>query len=93
MKYEFYIMKSLFKQLWLQSNNCELLIESMGYNLMEIAKCTGQTRNIIKIYFDYLIDQGYIENISITPLIYKFTDKGKQIKSLNDIEKIVINVA
>ncbi|MCK9208320.1 MAG: hypothetical protein M0P66_14510 [Salinivirgaceae bacterium] len=93
MKYEIEIMKSLFRLLWLQSDNCKLPIQNMGYNLMEVGKFTGRTRDIIKHYLDYLIDQGFMELVSEKPLLYQFTDKGRLIKSMDDIEKIINNVA
>ncbi len=60
----------------------------MGYNLMEVGKFTCQSKDIIRHYLDYLIDQGILELVSENPLLYQFTDKGRQIKSMDDIEKL-----
>ncbi len=89
MKYDIDIMKSLFRLLWLQSDNCKFPIQNMAYNLMEVGRMTNQTRYRIEDYLNYLIAQGFIELISDEPLLYQFTDKGKQIQNIDAIEEII----
>ena len=91
MRYDSKIMYSLLKQLWLQSDNCTLPIKNIAFQLMEVGKSTNQTRKEVWDYLQLLIEQEYIECISKEPLLYKFTDKGKLVKTSEDINAIIHN--
>ena len=84
-------MLSLFKQLWFESDNCNLPIENIAFQLMEVGKVTNQTRMKVWDYLQLLVEQKYIECISKEPLVYKFTDLGKSVKTLDDINTIIRN--
>jgi hypothetical protein len=86
---DYKIMHTLLKQLWFQSDDGNSLIQNMGLQLMEVGKFTGQTRDYIRIYLYYLIDNGYIELVSKKPLLFQFTLKGNLIKSLDDIKAML----
>ena len=89
----FKTMKRLLRELWLQSNNCSAPIEHIWFSIQEVGKSTNSSRREIKIYLNLLIDRGYIKKVSITPLLYEFTDKGKTLKKDADIENIIQNVS
>ncbi len=78
-------MQSLLKQLWFQSDNAKLPIHHMGFQLMEVGKFTGHSRDAVREYLYWLMDNGYMELISKEPLLFQFTEKGRLIKSVNDI--------
>lgn len=89
----FKTMKTLFKQLWLQSNNCTEPIQNMGFQILEVSKMTYNSKKEIIKYLNLLIDKKYIIRISDEPLLYEFTESGKKIKTDSEIEKIIKNVA
>jgi hypothetical protein len=81
------LMIQLLKQLWFQSNNCSSPIEHAWFPIQETSKMTGANREIVKEYFLKLVEAKLIVKISDEPLLYEFTDTGKKIKEVNDIEK------
>lgn len=85
-------MKILFKQLWLQSNNCSKSIENIGFQIFEVSKMTYNSKKEILRYLNLLIEKGYIRRISEEPLLYEFTETGKKIKTDSEIEEIIKNV-
>ncbi|CAL2059229.1 hypothetical protein [Tenacibaculum sp. 190524A05c] len=86
------ILKRLFKELWLQSDDCSKPIENMWFSIQEVAKCTGNKRKEIRKYLNLLIDNNYIELMSKESLLYEFTKKGKAIKTNLEIESIIKNI-
>ena len=82
-------MKRLFQELWLQSNNCTEPIENISFSVFEVAKSTTNSKEEIRRYLNLLIDKNYIKKTSDKPLIYEFTEIGKEIKTDLDIEKII----
>lgn len=92
-KLRFKTMKILFQELWLQSNNCSKPIKHIWFPIQEIAKSTNNSRAEIRRYLDLLVDKNYIKRISNQPLLFEFTENGKEIKTDLDIEKIIKNVA
>ncbi|NAS29505.1 hypothetical protein GTQ40_00835 [Flavobacteriaceae bacterium R38] len=89
----FKTMKRLFKELWIQSNYCSEPIEQMSMTVFEVAKSTSNSKEEIRRYLNILVDQNFIIKTSDKPLLYEFTEFGKQIKTDLDIEKIIKNVA
>lgn len=89
MKLESEVMQKLLKQLWFQSDNCLTPIQNIGIQISEVHKITGRNRSEIVEYLRYLIAKKVIRNISEYPLLYEFTDFGKRVKTLEDIEKYV----
>ena len=85
------VMFRLFQELWFASANCSYSIENMGIRLMEVAKSTSDTRDYVREYLKELIKQGYIEMTSTEPLLFIFTDKGKSVKTIEDVELIIKN--
>lgn len=83
------IMHRLIKELWLHSNHCQDQIRHMGLIVSEVSKSTEQFRQIIYSHLQFLIDNGFLEFISNDPLLYQFTEKGKTIKTENDILEIM----
>lgn len=92
-KLRFKTMKTLFEQLWLQSNNCSEPIQNMGFQIFEVSKMTYNSKKEIMRYLNLLIDKNYINRISDEPLLYEFTESGKKIKADSEIEKTIKNVA
>ena len=86
-------MKTLLNQLWFQSNDCSEQIENMGIQISEVSKFTGKPNKEIIVYLNYLTEKKYIRNISMKPLLYEFTDLGKELKSDSDIKHLINNVA
>lgn len=82
-------MKRLFKELWLQSDNCTESIEHIWFSINEVAKSTNNSSDEIKRYLNLLIDKNIVVLVSWKPLLHKFTEYGKGIKSDSDIEKII----
>ncbi|WP_298239536.1 hypothetical protein [uncultured Algibacter sp.] len=82
-------MKTLFRELWLQSDLCTEPIEHIWFTINEVAKSTSNSSKEIKKYLDYLIKNGIIELVSWEPLVHQFTEDGKRIKTEFDIEKTI----
>ncbi|AXP81588.1 hypothetical protein CJ739_2515 [Mariniflexile rhizosphaerae] len=92
-KFRLKTMKRLFQELWLQSTNSSEPIQCMSILLHEVAKSTTNSKEEIRRYLNLLISKKYINRISDKPLLYEFTESGKEIKTDLDIEKIIKNVA
>ncbi len=86
-------MFQLFEELWFASDNSTVPIEYIGIRLMEVAKSTGNSREYVREHFKELITQGCVKMISETPLLFVFTEKGKNVKTLADVEAITSKVA
>jgi hypothetical protein len=84
-------MKVLFRQLWLQSNNCTQPIQNMGIQISEVSKMTYNSSNEILRYLNLLIEKKIIIRISEKPLLYEFTERGKKINTDYEIEEIILN--
>lgn len=91
--YNLKTMKRLFKELWLQSDNCTEPIEHIWFSINEVAKSTNNSSDEIKRYLNLLIEKKIIEFVSSEPLLHKFTEYGKGIKTESDMEKTIKNVA
>lgn len=87
------VMQRLFKELWFASDNCNSPIKHIGLHLSEVAKSTNNTRDEVREYVNLLIRQNYFELLSKEPLLFQFTEKGKTIKTQEDIEQILNNLA
>ena len=87
------IMMRLFEELWMESRNCSEEIEHIGMVLFEVSKSTGQPKKTIRFYFNFLVNNQLIELISTNPLLYLFTEKGREIRTNEDIEKILKTIA
>lgn len=84
------VMKILFEQLWLHSDNCNCPIEHAWFPIQEAAKTTGKRRSEILQHFLRLIELNIIEKLSDEPLLYQFTSLGKSIKSDEQIESFFL---
>ncbi|PXY40041.1 hypothetical protein DMB65_14730 [Flavobacterium cheongpyeongense] len=91
-KLRFKTMKTLFKQLWLESNECNEPIENIGIHIYEVSKITSTPKIEIMRYLNLLIEKNYITKISDQPYLYKFTESGKNIKTDSAIEEIIMTV-
>ena len=85
-------LKRLLKELWLHSDNCVEPIEHIWFSIKEVAQSTGYKNEEIRKYLNLLVDNKFIENTSTKPLLYEFTEKGKDIKTDCEIEQIIKNV-
>lgn len=85
-------MKTLFEQLWLQSDNCSEPIENMGLHIFEVSKMTYNSKKEIIRYLNLLIEKNYVTRISDKPLLYEFTESGKKIKTNSEIEQMIKDV-
>lgn len=83
------LMQKLLEQLWFQSDNCLSPIEHAWFPIQETAKITGTKRQKVMECFNKLIEANIIERISDEPLLFQFTDKGKQVKKGSDVEKYI----
>jgi hypothetical protein len=83
------VLQKLLEQLWFQSDNCVAPIENAWFLIQETSKITGTKRQVVRQYFDKLIELKLIQKISDEPLLFQFTEIGKQIKSSSDVEKYV----
>jgi predicted transcriptional regulator len=88
---DFEIMQMLFHELWLQSDNGELPIDNIAFSTFEVSKMAWQKIAIIKEYINFLTDNNFLEICSTNPLQYQFTEKGRKIKTPEDIKKIIEN--
>ncbi len=84
------ILNRLFKELWLQSNNCKEPIENMWFSISEVSKSTEKSRNEVRKHLEFLIKNNILKIVSENPILYSFTESGKEIKTESDIEKINI---
>ncbi len=82
------VMFSLFKELWFASSDCSHPIENIGIRLQEVAKSTNNTKDYVREYLNELVKQGHIEMTSEKPLLFIITDKGKKVKTIDDVEKL-----
>ena len=88
------IMKRLFKELWLHSDNCIKPINHIWFSISEVAKSTNESREEIRTrYLNFLMEKGIVELVSWKPLKHRFTELGKKIKTESDIENLIKNVA
>lgn len=85
------VMKILFEQLWLHSDNCKCPIEHAWFPIQEAAKTTGKSKSEIIQYFLHLLNMNLIKKLSDDPLLYQFTDLGKGIKSDEQIEECILS--
>jgi len=83
------LMQKLLEQLWFQSDNCLSPIEHAWFPIQETSKITGTKRQVVREYFDKLVEAKLIERISDEPLLFQFTDTGKKIKTVSDMEKYI----
>jgi predicted transcriptional regulator len=88
-KLQMTIFKHLFKELWLQSNNCQESIDNMWFSISEISKFSNKSRIEILKYLNILIDKNLIEIEQKEPLLYRFTEKGKQFRNEKDFELLI----
>lgn len=77
-KLSFKTMKTLFRQLSLQSNECTEPNENIGNRICEVCKITSNSRGEIMRYLYLLIEENYIIKISDQPYLYEFTESGKR---------------
>ena len=88
------IMKILFQELWLHSDNCVKPIEHIWFSIGEVAKSTNESREEIRTrYLNFLMERDIVELVSRKPLKHRFTELGKKIKTESDIENLIKNVA
>jgi len=92
-KLQINVMQRLFKELWFASDNCKTPIQNIGIRLLEVAKSTNNTKDDVREYLHELMRQNYIEMISQDPLLFQFTEIGKTIKTQDELEQILNNVA
>ena len=92
-KFEIDVMQKLLKQLRFQSDECRSPIQNMGFQLMEVAKFTTTSREYVRKYLKLLIDNGYLVLISTEPLLFEFSEKGKLLKSIDELALLISNVA
>ncbi|SNZ00361.1 hypothetical protein [Flagellimonas pacifica] len=90
--FQFKILKRLFKELWLHSSECKEPIENMWYSIQETAKSNGVSRKEVRKHLNLLMDNNYIKITSEEPLLFEFTEIGKEIKTDLEIEKIIKSV-
>ena len=69
------IIQKLLEQLWFQSGNCSSPIANAWFIINETSKITGANKQIVRKYFDKLLDRKIIEKISDEPLLFQFTTK------------------
>ena len=86
------IFKHLFRELWLQSNNCQESIFNIWFLISEVTKLANKSSKEIMKYFNVLIEENLIEITQKEPLQYSFTEKGKQFKNERDIESLLKKV-
>ncbi|MDX2173029.1 MAG: hypothetical protein SFY56_07915 [Bacteroidota bacterium] len=82
------VMFRLFKELWFASSDCSHPIENIGIRLLEVAKSTNNTKDYVREYLNELIKQGHIEMTSEKPLLFTITNKGKKVKTIEDVEQL-----
>jgi|GEM_PF-2996851 len=92
-KFKIETMLRLFKELWLSSDNCRLPIENMSIRIKEVAHSTNNYKDDVRKYLLKLIDNNYLIMTSKEPLIFEFSETGKEIKSESDIKRIFKNDA
>lgn len=90
--FHFKILKRLLEELWLHSNNCKEPIRNMWFSIQETAKSNGVSRKEVKKHLNLLMEKNYIKITSEQPLLFEFTETGKEIKADLEIEKIIKNV-
>jgi hypothetical protein len=86
------ILKRLFEELWLQSNNCKQPIENISISIYEVSKSTNVPKKEIFQYLFFLLEESIIESIQSDRLLYKFTERGAFIRTKNDVENFIISL-
>tara|TARA_B100000508_G_scaffold92244_1_gene72006 strand:- start:1712 stop:2197 length:486 start_codon:yes stop_codon:yes gene_type:complete len=87
------ILKTLLKELRVQTSDYSEPIENMWFTIQEVAKFTSNTREEITGYLNLLVEKGIIKKTSEEPLLYEFSEKGKELNNDFEIEKILSDVA
>lgn len=83
------ITQKLLEQLWLHSDNCSCPIENAWFLIQETSKITGAKRQVIRDHFDKLLQVKIIEKISDKPLLFQFTETGRKVKSVSDVDSYI----
>lgn len=83
------VAQELLKHLWLESDNCTCPIKNAWFSVQEVSRSTRIERLEIVDCFKILLAKKVIEKISDEPLLFQFTEFGKSIKSIEDIEKYI----
>lgn len=86
-------MRRLLEELWLQSNNCTEPIKHIWYPIQEVAKSTSNSREEVRRYLNLLVENQIIKKTSDEPLLFEFTENGKEFNKDSEIEEIIKNVA
>lgn len=82
------VFENLFELLWFQSNNGTEYIENISILLHEVSKNTSNPKKIILKHFKILIDKDIIRLVKNQSSIFVFTEKGRKIKTTNNIEEL-----
>ena len=85
-------MFRLIRELWYESNYGEEPMKNVAYRIYEVNK-SGCKKNEVARSFKFLIDKGFIKEISKEPYCYEFTEMGRNIRTEKDVENIINNTA
>jgi hypothetical protein len=86
-------MWKLLYQLRMFNEDFKYEIENISIKLTEAAKDCEVTTSDMYPYGKFLIQNGYLESISQNPMIYRATDKLKELRTLEDVENMLNNAA
>jgi hypothetical protein len=84
-------MMALVSLLRLESKDAIEPIHNMGSIIFEAATVTKNSKKEIIKYYNVLLEKKIIENISKKPLLYQFTEVGKNLKTDLQIQEILEN--
>lgn len=85
------IMFRLIRELWYESDYCKKVMKNVAHSIFEVNKSGGKELEAVRCFM-FLIDNGYIKEVSKEQHLYEFTETGKSIKTQKDVENIIDQV-
>lgn len=64
----------------------------MWFIIQDVAESTSHFKSKIRTYSKLFIDKGFIVNNSQNPLLFEFTQIGKEFKFISDLTDLIRNV-
>lgn len=84
-------MFRLIRELWYESNYCKDVMKNIAHRIFEVNKSGCEKNEVVKC-FVFLIDNGFIKEISKEQHLYEFTETGKNLKTEQDVEAVITNI-
>jgi len=81
----------LISELRHESNYYKDVMKNIAHRIFEVNKSGCEKNEVVKC-FVFLIDNGFIKEISKEQHLYEFTETGKNLKTEQDVEAVITNI-